>query len=74
MTLPVRPSGSLQFNRLDAGNVAVWGIVATVMTYAGPPVVAWLDAQGGWISLLIVPAVVAAGRAVVRWVSDNSAG
>ena len=71
MSIKPKPSAALKWNVLDTRSTLLWTAVAAAITYAGPYVVAWLDACGGYVSLLVVPAVVAAGRALVRWISDN---
>ena len=71
MSIKPKPSGPLKWNALDTRSTLVWTAVAAAITYIGPHVVAWLDACGGYVSLLVVPAVVAAGRALIRWVGDN---
>lgn len=71
MTIPTKPSGPLQWSVLDTWATARWTIAATVLTYIGPPVIDWLDACGGYVSLLLVPALAGAGKALIQLVSDN---
>lgn len=71
MRVKPKPSGPLKWSVLDTWATARWTIAATVLTYIGPPVIDWLDACGGWVSLLVVPAVIAAGKALSQWVGDN---
>lgn len=63
------PPGKFDFADLD--KTAVWGGVALILTAIGPKALELLETYSGAWSWLIVPAVVAIGKAIYQRARDN---
>lgn len=69
--MKIQFSGPWKWNALDGKWTAALGVIATVLTFAGPKVIELLNEAGGWKAKLAAPILVTVGTYIVRLVRNN---